>query len=173
VRFLFQKKFNFLQKKVIIAQNISNLKIKNLMKKSNLLFILMLLFSISLTSCGVMFGGSKYNAKIVAKNLPNAEIYVNGDKAGNGIVTNSYYRNRPLEVEIRQEGCEDYKKTYHKTFRTGNFILSTISWGIIGIGVDLGTGASYKPDPKGESSITKLSDKDFHFNVQHPKCTKD
>lgn len=143
------------------------------MKKTNLLLICMVLLSLSFTSCGVMFGGSKYNAKIIAKDLPNASIYVNGEKAGNGVVTNSYHRNRPLEIEIQQEGCEDYKKTYHKTFRTGNFILSAISWGIIGIGIDLGTGASYKPDHKGEPSITKLSDKDYTFTVEHPKCAKE
>jgi hypothetical protein len=125
------------------------------MKKRILFFASILLMSLLLNSCGIMFGGSKYNATITAKNHPNAQIYVNGEKAGTGTVTNSYYRNRPLEIELKQDGCKEYKKTYRKVFRTGNFILSAISWGIIGIGIDLGTGASYKPDHKGEAGITK------------------
>ena len=81
------------------------------MKKTNLFLIGLTVLSLTLNSCGVMFGGSTYNAKIVAKDLPNAAIYVNGEKAGTGTVTNSYYRNRPLKVEIQQEGCENYTKT--------------------------------------------------------------
>ncbi|WP_281990559.1 hypothetical protein [Aquimarina aggregata] len=140
------------------------------MKKRSLFFASILTVSITLNSCGVMFGGSRYNGKIIVKDHPNAEIYVNGEKAGVGTASGTYYRNRPLDVEIKQEGCEDHKKTYQKVFRTGNFILSTITWGLIGIGVDLGTGASYKPDHKNDQSITKQSDKDYTFTIDNPDC---
>lgn len=140
------------------------------MKKSNLFFAIVILVSITLNSCGVMFGGSRYNGTIIAKDHPDAEIYVNGEKAGVGTVTGTYYRNRPLEVKIKDEGCEDYTKKYEKVFRGGNFALSVITWGLLGIAVDLGTGAAYKPDHRNEKSITKQNDKDYTFTVEHPDC---
>ena len=130
------------------------------------------LFCLSLNSCGVMFGGSRYNATIVAKDHPNAEIYVNGEKEGKGKITKLYKRDQPLKVELKEEGCQSKTKNFDNTFRTGNFILSVISWGILGIGVDLGTGASYKPDHRHNSGIEKINDKDYRFTVEYSECSK-
>lgn len=140
------------------------------MKKRSLFLGTVILMSISLNSCGVMFGGSRYNGTIIAKDHPNAQIYVNGEKAGTGTVKGTYRRDTPLEVELKQDGCEEHKKTYHNVFRTGNFILSVITWGIIGLGVDLGTGASYKPDHRKDADITKENDKDYIFTIEIPDC---
>lgn len=147
----------------------SNLKI---MKKSILFIAVAVLFSASLTSCGVMFGGSKYQGTIVAKDHPNADIYVDGQKIGTGTTTKLFARNKPLVVTLEEKGCDPQTLTYDKSFRTGNFILSLISWGIVGIGVDLGTGASYKPDHNGNPAIQKLNTKNFNFNVDYSKCKK-
>ena len=126
----------------------------------------------SLNSCGVIFGGSKYSGTINVVDHPNAEIYVDGTKLGNGQATSLFPRNRPLAVEVKQEGCEPQTQTFDKSFRTGNFILSVLSWGIIGIGVDLGTGAAYKPAHNTNPKIKKLSDKNYSFDVDYSKCTK-
>jgi len=142
------------------------------MKKSILFIAVAILFSSTLTSCGVMFGGSKYQGTIVAKDHPNADIYVDGHKIGTGTTTKLFARNKSLVVTLEEKGCEPQTLTYDKSFRTGNFILSAISWGLIGIGVDLGTGASYKPDHKGNPAIQKLSTKNFNFNVDYSKCKK-
>lgn len=134
--------------------------------KRKFTFILSIVFlSLQMNSCGVMFGGSRYNGTIVANGRPNADIYINGEKAGQGQVTKLMKRNIPLKVEIKEEGCEPVTKNFDNRFRTGNFILSVISWGLLGIGVDLGTGASYKPDHKNDSNITRVSTKDFRFSV--------
>ncbi|CAM3451615.1 PEGA domain-containing protein [Flavobacterium longum] len=132
---------------------------------------LFLAMAVTFSSCGVMFGGSRYEAKIVAKDRPNADIYVNGEKIGRGTATGIYHRNQPLKVELKEDGCETTAKTYDKSFRTGNFILSVISWGLLGIIVDLATGASYKPDHRHDPSIKKVSDKTYQFEVASP-CTK-
>jgi hypothetical protein len=108
------------------------------------IIIMLLSMTMLLNSCGVMFGGSKYQATIVAKGNPNAEIYVNGKKMGNGQVTTLVPRDQTLKVELKQEGCETKMESFPRKFRTGNFILSIVSWGLIGLGVDLGTGASYR-----------------------------
>ncbi len=130
------------------------------------------LFSLMLNSCGVMFGGSRYNATIVAKDHPNAEIYVNGEKEGTGRITRTYKRDRPLKVELKEEGCEPQTKNFDTAFRTGNFILSALSWGVIGLGIDLGTGASYKPDHRHDDAIEKMNDKDYKFTVDYSDCMK-
>lgn len=140
------------------------------MKNWTKVLAMITLLSITLSSCGVMFGGSKFRGTIVAKDHPDAEIYINGNNVGKGTVTGLYPRNRPLTVELRQEGCENKTETFDNTFRTGNFILSLLTWGIVGIAIDLGTGASYKPDHKSNPSVKKLSDKDYTFSVQYPDC---
>ncbi len=142
------------------------------MRKKVLLLTGLLSISLLLNSCGVMFGGSKYNGTIKVKDNPNAEIYVNGQKLGSGQVTSIFPRNRPLIVEVQQEGCPKKTQTFDKSFRTGNFILSVLSFGIIGLGVDLGTGASYKPAHNSNSSIKKLSDKNYEFEVDYSECKK-
>lgn len=124
---------------------------------------------LSLNSCGVMFGGSKYSGTINVKDHPNAEIYVDGNKLGNGQATSLFPRNKALVVEVKEEGYETKTQTFNKAFRTGNFILSVVSWGILGIGVDLGTGAVYKPDHKSNPNIKKLSDKNYTFDIDYSK----
>jgi len=142
------------------------------MKKSITFIAIAILISASMTSCGVMFGGSKYQGTIDVKNQPDAEIYVDGQKLGTGTTTKLFPRNKELVVTVEKEGCQPKTQTFNKSFRTGNFILSAISWGLIGIGVDLGTGAAYKPDHKGNTSIQKLSTKNFNFQVDYSKCKK-
>jgi hypothetical protein len=122
------------------------------------------------SSCGVMFGGSKYQGKVIVKDHPNAEIFINGKKTGMGESTNLYPRDMPLVVEVKQEGCPTKTQTFQKTFRTGNFILSIVSFGLVGLAVDLGTGASYKPAHNSDSAIKKLSDKNYEFTVDYSEC---
>ncbi len=138
------------------------------MKKISIVALL-LSMTVLLNSCGVMFGGSKYQGTIIAKDHPNAEIYVNGKKLGNGQATALFPRNEQLNVELKEPGCETKTQTFGKSFRTGNFILSVFAWGLIGLGVDLGTGASYKPDRK-NPAIKQENTKDFTFTVDGPVC---
>ena len=139
------------------------------MKKISIIALL-LSMTVLLNSCGVMFGGSKYQGTIIAKDHPNAEIYANGKKLGNGTATSLFPRDQALTVELREPGCETKTQTFAKAFRTGNFILSVLSWGLIGLAVDLGTGASYKPDHKSNPAVKKVNTKDFTFTVDGPVC---
>jgi hypothetical protein len=139
------------------------------MKKISIVALL-LSMTILFNSCGVMFGGSKYNGTITVKDHPNAEIFVNGKKLGNGTATSLFPRNKDLAVEVRESGCETKTQTFNNAFRTGNFILSVVSWGLLGILVDLGTGASFKPDHNSNPNVKKESTKDFTFTVDAPVC---
>ena len=140
------------------------------MKKGFNFFWIATLVCFTMSSCGVMFGGSKFSGSIVAKDHPNAQIYVNGNNIGKGTATGLYPRNRPLTIELRQEGCETKTQTFDNTFRAGTFILSLVTWGLVGIIVDLGTGATYKPDHKGNPAIEKMSDKNYLFTVDYSGC---
>ncbi|MFT5964896.1 MAG: hypothetical protein ACI9L6_001648 [Flavobacterium sp.] len=142
------------------------------MKKRISIVVVSLSMLVLLNSCGVMFGGSKYEGTIVAKDRPNAAIYVDGQKMGNGQVTALFPRNKSLNVELKEDGCDPKNQTFNSAFRTGNFILSVFSFGLIGMGVDLGTGAAYKPDHKNNPSINKVSTKKFTFNVDYLDCKK-
>ena len=133
----------------------------------------LLLMSVMLQSCGVIFGGAKYNATIVAKDHPKAQIFVNGNNIGQGTAFGLYDRNDPLVVELRQEGCETKVQTFDKTFRTGNFIASIITWGLVGIVVDLASGAAYKPNHISNPAIEQLSIKDFKFTTDYSGCPTD
>lgn len=141
------------------------------MKKA-VFFLGLMLFSLLFNSCGVMFGGSKYNGTIKVKNRPNADIYVNGQKIGTGQAKGLFPRNKPLVVEVQEEGCPKKTQTFEKSLRAGNLILSAFSFGLIGLGVDLGTGASYKPAHNSNSAIKKINDKDYEFEVDYSECNK-
>lgn len=116
-----------------------------------------------------MFGGSRYNATVIAKDHPNTEIYVNGNKLGEGTVTGSFPRKKSLTVELKQEGCQSNIQTFDNTFRTGNFILSALT--VVGIAVDLGTGASFKPDHGHNLPVTRMSSKNYIFSLTYPGCS--
>lgn len=142
------------------------------MKRTTTLFACLISLSILCSSCGVIFGGSKYNGTVVAKDHPNAEIFINGQKMGNGQVTSLFPRDKALQVELKQDGCPNKVQNFERKFRTGNFILSVISFGLIGIAVDLGTGASYKPDHVSNPAVTKKDNKNFTFTVDYSDCKK-
>lgn len=125
---------------------------------------------LSSTGCGVMFGGSRYNAVIKVKDHPNAVITVFGKDVGSGRANGIFPRNMPLNVKVKEEGCPEKAQIFNNTFRTGNFLLSLISWGIIGVAIDLGTGASFKPDHLHDMDIKKLTYKTFYFNIDYTGC---
>lgn len=140
------------------------------MKKTVTILLLSIFASVSLSSCGVMFGGSKFTGTIAVKDHPKAKIVVNGNTIGEGTASITHPRNMPLVIEVKQDGCETKTQTFTNTFRTGNFILSVITWGILGIAVDLGTGAAYKPDHISNPAVQRTNDKHYVFNVDYSEC---
>lgn len=135
--------------------------------------VIFLSFSVLFSSCGVMFGGSKYRGSIIVNEHSDAEIYSNGEKLGVGKVEKLFPRNQTLNIELRKDGCDNYVKNFSNTFRTGNFILSLFSWGLIGAMIDLGTGASFKPDHNHYPEVVKMTDKRYVFNLNYEGCPAD
>ncbi|MBK9637848.1 MAG: hypothetical protein IPO63_08515 [Bacteroidetes bacterium] len=134
------------------------------------LILLIISFCLIFSSCGVIFGGSKYQAIIHATDHPKADIYVNGEIVGKGKVKGLYKRTKTLTVELKQEGCPPKTQTFEPVFRTGNFILTIGSWALLGIVVDLVTGSSFKPDHRNDPSIKRLDYDYYRFNVDYSGC---
>jgi hypothetical protein len=144
------------------------------MKSPSRFTALLLLVSFVLNSCGVIFGGSKFRGTIHVKEHPNTFVSVDGMKMGKGGAIGLFKRNRPLVIELKQEGCEPKTVTFGNKFRTWNFI-GNVPWavlaiGIVGMAVDFGTGACFKPDDKAPG-VERVSTKDFTFNVDYSDCT--
>ena len=78
---------------------------KNILVSIVLCCLLLFLFS----SCGIIFGGSRYNALIMVKDHPNARLTVNGVDHAHSKVLGSYKRNRTLVVEVNEEGDNEQK----------------------------------------------------------------
>jgi hypothetical protein len=118
----------------------------------------------------VIFGGSKYYANIEVNDHPKAKIYVNGAQIGTGRGMQLLPRDQNLQIRLEEEGCPTQTKTYYKTFRGGNFVLTVLSWGVIGALVDVATGASFKPDHRNQAEVSRLNIKRFMFKVNYDVC---
>jgi len=126
--------------------------------------------SIGCSSCGVIFGGSRYNAQIVVKNHPDAIIKANGNEIGKGTAVGSFKRNAPLQIEITEPGCASKSQTYDTTIRGGNLALSLFTWGLVGPIVDFVTGACFKPDHRNNKDITRTDKKNFVYTIDYSQC---
>jgi hypothetical protein len=120
-----------------------------------------------------MFGGSRFSGSIMVKDHPNAEIYVNGNRIGQGTVVGVFPRNRALNVEVKQEGCDPKTQTFEHSFRGGNFACTIFMFGVFGILIDLGTGASYQPGYRNNPAVEKMGVDNFAFTVDYSGCAID
>lgn len=123
-----------------------------------------------MSSCGVIFGGGRFIGSIVVKEHPSASIKVNGRELGKGSVIGNFKRNRTLLVEVQEPGCEKQLMVYDFRFRTGNFVLSALTWGLPGIMIDLATGACFEPLHRVQPGVEKMSIKNFLFTIDYRKC---
>lgn len=124
-----------------------------------------------MSSCGVIFGGGRYIGSIVVKEHPSATITVNGRELGKGSAIGNFKRNRTLLVEVQELGCEKQTMVYDYRFRTGNFVLSALTWGLAGIIIDLATGACFEPLHRVQPGVEKLTFNNFLFTIDYRKCS--
>ena len=132
------------------------------------LLIFVLLF---LTNCGTIVGGSKYYAHVVVNDRPKAKIIYQGSVMG--IRNASFLAKRrdanKFSVTIREVDCPD--QTYNfttRSFRGWSLVGSVFGWtgtagGVLlpwGVGLDLLTGALWKPNVK-EKGIVKSNYKNY------------
>ena len=142
--------------------------------------VLILVVSSILPSCATICGGSKYNAQILVLNRPTAEIVYRGEIIGTGstlIMMNRKDANK-FSFTVREKGCEPQINNYNsRSFRGWAFAGTLVTWtgyvtGIYipwGLGVDLATGALWKPNVA-EKGIVKINSKNFKYVVNYSGC---
>ena len=135
--------------------------------------LLYILITTTSFGCGTLVGGRKYIGSIIVVNHSHASICVDGEQIGVGTAIKSFPRKKPLSVLVKQEGCEAETKVFNNRFRTSSLIFSAALFGYAGIAVDLYTGASFKPDHKQDSTILKISRKNYVFLIDYKSCPND
>ena len=98
-------------------------------------------------NCASIFKGSSADVRV--NSTPSgAEIFINGIDRGTTPQTMSLKRNKDYVLTFKKEGYEDLNFEIHKKFDVGTTVVGNIfSWGLLGILVDLGTGAAFSLTP--------------------------
>jgi hypothetical protein len=137
---------------------------------------LILIFS----SCATICGGSRYYAMVTVKDHPNAKISYDGSLQGKGYAMFKVKRSRAnqFSVYVKEDSCSGQSVNFTgRTFRGWAFAGSIVGFtGVLagiplpwGVGMDLATGAVWKPDTK-EPGIKKEDYKHFEYSIDYTGC---
>lgn len=98
-------------------------------------------------ACGTIFKGSSADVRINSS-PSGAQVFVNDINRGTTPQSLSLKRNRDYVLDFRRDGYESVKVEVNKTFDLGTTVVGNIfSWGLLGIVVDLASGAAYSLEP--------------------------
>jgi hypothetical protein len=134
-----------------------------------------------MTSCATIIGGSRYNAHITVKDRTNATITYKNGLVGKGTASIKVPRREANQfyLEIKEEGCKTQIDSFTtRSFRGWALVGTLIGWtGVTttgiplpwGLGVDLATGALWKPNVS-EKGITKLDLKNYNYLINYKGC---
>jgi hypothetical protein len=127
-----------------------------MLSKTKTITILVALAVLTFTGCATILHGSHQELNV--RSAPsNVSVYMQGEKAGETPMTLHLKRNEHYILTLKKNGYEPIKVHLHKNFKPLPAILGNIFWsGIIGVVVDLATGAAYKLSPE---QINKHLDK--------------
>jgi len=115
--------------------------------KKTMNYAMIMVASLSMTSCATIFTGSKDS--ITFNSQPEgAKVVFQGTEKCVTPCTAEFQRSLGKRfVEIKKEGYETKELKLEKSFNPVT-LLNLLFGGIIGFGIDLGTGAFVKYDPK-------------------------
>jgi len=151
--------------------------IKTLIKTK---FVVLFLFSIYLSSCGVIIGGSKYRAHVTVENHPNAVISYEGNNKGMGqaqfLAPRKYADS--FSILVNEQGCDEQRfdfseRSYRGWTLAGTLVTWTgviagvpVPWGLI---VDGTSGSFWKPSIH-EEGVSKIDYKNYHYSLNYTGC---
>jgi hypothetical protein len=99
-----------------------------------------------LVGCGAMFLGSTQEMQI--SSMPKrATVYVDGHNKGKTPILLELGRRQNHVIKVKLEGFKTATVKVERYFN-GILILDIFLWGIIGLAVDIGTGAMYSLEPE-------------------------
>jgi hypothetical protein len=125
-----------------------------------------------LAGCATITGGTRYNATIVVREDPSAEIIYQGQVLGKGSAVVQVKRSEAdrFSYSVIKRDCEPVEFRYSsKAFRGWACFGSYMSFGLIGILVDALNGSLWRPDER-EPGIQRMSARDFFYFPRLPEC---
>lgn len=143
---------------------------KKMSKIISLTFVV-LLFS----GCATIFKGT--SASVRMNSTPSgAAVYVNNVNRGKTPLTLSLSRNNNYNLAFKMKGYQDVNMTINKKFDVATTIVGNIvSWGIIGIVVDIVDGSAYSLTPADiNANMQGLAHAGYipsHFNKKNKTLT--
>ena len=132
---------------------------------------------LGLSSCGTIVGGSKYIARVIIPNRPNASITYQGVVLGSGTAVMKVPRSKAnaFSVSVKEEGYNEQVFNFtQRTFRGWAFFGTIVGWtGLAGgiplpwgVVVDLSTGSLWKPDIS-EKGVSKMDHKNYIYSLDY------
>lgn len=132
---------------------------------------------LGLSRCGTIVGGSKYYARVIVPNRPNATIKHEGLVKGSGTAVLQVKRSKAnaLSITVKEEGFDEQEFLFtQRTFRGWAFLGTIVGWtgtasGIPlpwGIVVDLSTGSLWKPNLQ-EKGVSKMDYKNYIYTLDY------
>jgi hypothetical protein len=116
-------------------------------KNSSYSFFIIFLISILTVGCATIFKGS--DADIRVNSQPSdASIFINEIDRGNTPQTLTLGRDQDHILTFKKDGYEDVRIEVNKKFDGATTILGNlVSWWVIGVVVDVASGAAYSLEP--------------------------
>ena len=133
---------------------------------------------LGLSSCATIVGGSKYYARVIVPNRPNATIKYQGIVQGSGTAILKVNRSQAngLLLSVKEDGYDEQVFRFtQRTFRGwaffGTIVLWTgltpggipLPWGMVLDGID---GSLWKPSI-GEKGISKMDHKNYIYTLDY------
>lgn len=126
------------------------------------LFIL-LIATLSLSSCATMFSSSKYYATVEVEGHADAKVAISrygkveqGEKV-------RLKRHGKTQITVRKDGCETITKTYDNTMNWAIVANAPLTL-FLGTAIDAATGAMFSP--KTGNEVFKEKNKHFNYLIQ-------
>lgn len=111
----------------------------------------LLILSLTLQSCALVFTGVKDKVSIKAGTPENAKVYYNGSFIGEAPtsvkIPKKALKHNQATIKIESEGYVSQEVTFDRKLRVGAFVLDCLT-GFIWLIPDYATGAIYKASPK-------------------------
>jgi hypothetical protein len=127
-----------------------------------------LFFSVLMSSCATIVGGRTYVADVVVVDQPDVTIYIDGALAGKGAVTFEQKRKDRLNVTVKKDDCKPESENF--SIETRPLLLTFDLINVIGLVVDFGTGAIYRPDFRVDPQVEKIHYDRYRYNIYYDGC---
>lgn len=132
---------------------------------------------LGLSSCATIVGGSKYIARVIVANRPNASITYQGVAMGSGTAVMKVPRSKAntFSVSVKEEGYNEQIFNFtQRTFRGWAFFGTIVGWtGVAGgiplpwgVVVDLSDGSLWKPSIL-EKGVSKMDYKNYVYSLNY------